>query len=59
VRIAMQMSYSGGFDKAARQLADRIRAFAEAGVWMVNAQLLGEDHTAQLRSVEILRELVA
>jgi F420-dependent oxidoreductase-like protein len=40
------------------RVADRIQAFADSGVWMVNAQMLGEDHTAQLRSVEILKELV-
>ena len=94
MRIAMQMSYSGGFgfqkeavivqdlylagreQEAAATLpvelvrgvclvgsrarvAGRIRAFADAGVWMVNAQMLGEDHTAQPQPVEILRELVA
>jgi alkanesulfonate monooxygenase SsuD/methylene tetrahydromethanopterin reductase-like flavin-dependent oxidoreductase (luciferase family) len=40
------------------RVADRTQAFADSGVWMVNAQMLGEDHPAQLRSVEILKELV-
>ena len=41
------------------RVADRIQAFTDPGGWMVNAQMLGEDHTAQLRSVEILKDLVA
>jgi alkanesulfonate monooxygenase SsuD/methylene tetrahydromethanopterin reductase-like flavin-dependent oxidoreductase (luciferase family) len=40
-------------------VAERVEAFAAAGVTTVNAAPLGEDHTTRLRSVATLKELVS
>jgi F420-dependent oxidoreductase-like protein len=41
------------------RVAERVAAFREAGVSMVNAQQLGEDHAAVVRSIQSLKELVS
>ncbi|MFG2043609.1 LLM class F420-dependent oxidoreductase [Dactylosporangium sp. NPDC048998] len=41
------------------RVAERVQAFAEAGVSMVNAQMLGGDHAGQVRSVAVFKELVS
>jgi alkanesulfonate monooxygenase SsuD/methylene tetrahydromethanopterin reductase-like flavin-dependent oxidoreductase (luciferase family) len=41
------------------RVAERVAAFREAGVSMVNAQQLGEDHPTVVRSIETLTELVS
>ena len=40
-------------------LADRVAAFAEAGVSTLNAHPLGEDHDTRLRTVALLKGLVS
>jgi F420-dependent oxidoreductase-like protein len=41
------------------RVAERVAAFREAGVGMVNAQQLGEGHAAVVRSIETLKHLVS